>query len=308
MTILDFDLDVLLTSSVDIVRERFPRSVAVFGCGSVIERPGRAVSDIDLVVLAPAGDPVWVEDAYLGHRHGIRVDAALYDPNYFRAVARNRTLFFYGLRDVRKLLRGRVLFDPEGVGSSIVSLLRTVEVDPALVRPIVAKSAQLWSVGTKQQVFTADAARAIELLVLATMHARREMRYSKHKYLLEDVMNIGGALSELIVSLAELNADEVETFAEILKHKDKDILDDNSLFGGIENVVRDAQVLIGQGHLLSAVFPLRYVALVILDRMKGASLRNRTLLTKITSMLLLGKGIPSGLNNAFLGAVGAAGQ
>ncbi|MDX8450480.1 hypothetical protein [Mesorhizobium captivum] len=264
------------------VRDLYPGLVSLFACGSYVNRRGPLVSDIDFIALSMDHRVALASDiSFVLGRFDVNV--TVYSPAYFPAIAARSDLFFYNLRDVRKILSGRLLYDRDDIGARIVALLRSTEVDSNVVRGLYQSAKQSWSGGPTPERFTFACNRAIDLLTFALMHSRRDIAYSKHKYLLEDARAIPGDLFALLSDMADATVCAVD-----LRKAATALLDRTDL-GAVKAVVNDADRLLRAGRVRDAVFPLRYVCLTVL---LAASTDATGDLDLLASLLLLGAPIP----------------
>lgn len=289
------DAGAILLAAASLVLKTRPDMVSLFACGSYVNRPGPLVSDIDFIALA-AGQPATSADEVSLCVDNVQVNITTYSEDYFYLVASQPDLFFYNLRDVRKLICGKLLYDLRGRGADVVALLRSVEVDGRIILSLLSSVQQLWQ--TEIKYFTIDNNRAIDLLAFVIMHSRRDILYSKHKYMLEDAKRFSGSLSALLCELAERTVTAVDV------RRVADGLSSGSVarfgeeFGGVKGVLEDAKTLLLAGREPDAVFPLRYVSLTFAQSL---SLRGNPDddFSSVAQVLLLGTRIPDNIRMHF---------
>lgn len=245
---------------IDAALELDSKARGVLVTGSSVIQKSPVAGDIDLIVLSPSvpeGLPV---------ETGCRINAqdvniVIYNDLFFCAVATNPDLVFYFLREIRRFLAGQVLVDDGAINRNRFALERAMVSESALTSNFrIAKCFRAeWSPESR---YSLDFYRIIETLTLVRLHMRIEGRFSKHKYLLEDIERLNASPFErLLKRLAESLAIRPEVSALV-----RDVTRFATLTG-TENKpnergpLHDAVDLLANGRRVEAVPPLRYFLL-----------------------------------------------
>lgn len=246
------------SSLVAFTRAQIPDVQAVVLAGSSILKRSIPAADIDVIVFSKQIETGDVVDRSL-RIDGVTIDFSIYHPLHFRALAINSDLAFYHLREIRKFLFGEIVFDD---GSAAVSKAELKAIQPSRERLKMLYDELRVRRGQLMQVrnYSRDFFLCLESAIFLRMHLRTEIRFSKHKYLLEDAANLPTNTLEnlLLLTAKPLNRNSrwphlCHELSERLNGYD----DGPALLRG---PIRDALWLIDRNFLLEATFPFRYVA------------------------------------------------
>ncbi|MFM0170596.1 hypothetical protein PQR33_14860 [Paraburkholderia sediminicola] len=243
-------------SLVAAAKRQFPAATSVVLAGSCLSRSAALVSDIDLIVLTDEvaeGEVVEKVEVTLGQP----IDIVAYNRLHFLAICRDPDLVLFNLRDIRKLLRGRLLVD-DGVGAASVEQCRVAKPNYARLQATL-----LCALGCRadlrSDLYSIQFFRLLEDVIFLKMHTRVETIYSKHKYLLDDAKALPTATLASLLS---------ETAAALASSRDWPAIQVafEDWLGGqsdhpplIAGPFRDVRKLIANQQMLAAVLPFRHV-------------------------------------------------
>lgn len=295
---------------VDIGLCLFPRASAIVLSGSYIRRASSLVSDVDLLVLDADINQTEVVEREV-RRLGKLINFTAYNEVHFLALARSEELIFFWLREIRKLIFGKVLLEKNNLATRTIDILRASQVSKLRLSQLFAGLKQAREAVPNPIVFDASFLTALETLYFLKMHTRIDTLYSKHKYLLEDARNLHcPTLARLLERIGGLYCrDEIALqcfrFGDCLKREFPAI---NLSIG---TFVDDARRLLAYDLKGEAVFPLRYAALRALSlhtdqsrskailASKKCMLADQQLSELLHNILLLDQPVPVEIVNLF---------
>ena len=238
-----------------------PDCVAAALVGSAAVRNIERAADLDITCF-DWNVPVGSERHAKFELGGMPVHAVAYHPNYFLIVSTHNDLILPSLREIRKLLEGKILFDDEGVLETVLASLKSISIPRETLKPFVAAVQSF-----KLDSLPAAEARlffyyAVENLAFGWMNADLKYRYSKPKWLLEDAALIPSkSLFLLLRAISEeliTNAPLPELIQQLRLMLDRD--ENAGMPSGVPFHLKDAETLVHQGLALEAVWPLRMSA------------------------------------------------
>lgn len=247
----------------DAARAAFPAARAVVFTGSVVMRMAPIKADIDIIALTPEVSPGTVIDIE-ALIDGSPVTITGYNPGHFLAVARDPDLLFFHLREARKLAFGVTLAD-DGIAESNVRALLGARVSSSRLRALI-QPADAYLAVKRGQRYDLTFFIALEALIFATMHARIDTVYSKHKYLLEDARRLDWSS---LATLIERSAEPLvagSRWPDLLGTLEAYVDGRSTPDAGLACIVADARALVAAGHGLAAVFPFRHALLRLVSR------------------------------------------
>ncbi|WP_316186550.1 hypothetical protein [Bradyrhizobium sp. SZCCHNRI2014] len=241
---------------------------------------------------------------------GKDINLTAYNDAYFLALAQSEDLVFFALREIRKLIFGKVLFERDACASRAISALRTCRVSKVRLRQLYSalKDARR---SKSSLTFDLNFSRSLETLYFLTMHSRMEILYSKHKYLLIDAKQLPSpSLANLLERVGALYGGREELlnlcseFGECLASGFPEIAKSVGKFVG------DAKTLLANGFEVDAIFPLRYAALRTVSLVSESDLPLKMSIQAprelewqlsglVSQLLLLGRAVPSEVSVAF---------
>jgi len=255
-----------------VTRARAPGVVGAVLVGSSTWAAPEVVRDIDVTAFHP-GQPLTEEGLVTARFDGRRLDIALHNTEYFRAVCMEDGLFLMNMRELRKLADGIVLFDDTG---AVAETIRTAQARPiplARFRPMIAALPDSWP-GTWPDTPEALAvawAVAMETVAFCWLHMKPAHRYGKPKWFLRNVDKTGagpvrtlfrsdteiaraqGALGPRIAALRALYAAHPELHHGREPHE----------------TLEDAETLVRAGRDAAALYPMRNAALALAAGLDG---------------------------------------
>ncbi|GII90135.1 hypothetical protein [Sinosporangium siamense] len=239
------------------LRSRLPDCTGAVLVGSALTRSSDCVADIDITAFD--------RTVALGHDrhssfeyHGLPVHVVAYSEWHFQAVACNDLLTLAYIREIRKILRGVVLFDDTGSVETSLRRLRGCGVAAHLLQPLAAIAATGAALPEDPAESRLAFYRAVESMTFAWLHLRLEYSYSKPKWLLEDVRTTRSAsLEQLLYTLAS-ELPESHDVGELVETAFRELpRGEGESTTQLLNNLTDARSLVSADRLHEAVFPLR---------------------------------------------------
>jgi hypothetical protein len=235
----------------------FPELDAVLLAGSAATRRRRIASDIDLIVLTNEVEPGAVEEAQVSAGQH-QVDIAAYHSSHFLAVASVPALAFFNLREIRKLLHSIPLFD-KGCAAASKEALSKCTLPTEWLRNL-ADRVQLARKGFDEgSPYSLKFLSSVEDLIIARMHLEIGIRYSKHKYLLDDAHELPTASLARLLSGTARSLEKRAYWPALASDLQTFFAASDRVPPLVEKVLADCRALIEAGCHLEAVLPFRHV-------------------------------------------------
>ena len=215
--------------------------------------------DLDIVLLDPSVQEGGVEERRFS-AFDLPIDAVVYHPLHFVAVASESNLTLAWLRELRKLLFGRVLYD-DGPASSTLSAIRSARLPRKWLGELFERLEFLWAEARSDNVYGYKFFQASELAIFLRMNSRIDTHYFKHKYLVEDAQRlVGSALPQILNRTTSGFIDDnrwpstADAIARWLRTR-------GNLYEDITGLCRDLEFLITMGRARDSVLVARLALL-----------------------------------------------
>jgi hypothetical protein len=169
-------------------------------------------------------------------------------------------LVLFALRDIRKLVRGRLLTD-DGVGAASVAECLRARPSTQVLQQILSSTRGVRRT-IHSGVYSHDFFRVIESIVFLRMYSTVDAAFSKHKYLMMDAeRDSRQAFFNLLRATAQSLSSSPRWPALFLEFREYVFFESDlpSVYGPL----KDTAALLERGLHLEAVLPFRYALLVV---------------------------------------------
>ena len=244
-----------------------PQSRAALLVGSAALSRRGPIGDYDVTALDPSvslGKARRVDDRF----DGLPLTISAYHPRYFDSVCQVPQLILPSLRDLRKFRDGLLLFDRDGEVEKTHRAIRELRVPSESLRPFVEAVQTEGSSSEDGQATTAQDRLLfyyrLENMLFGWFHSRVEYRFSKPKWLFDDLRQLPSeSLQILVHGLAEelLATGSLEELGAHLGQAAISARVPQAVF-----YLEDAQKLLAVGQKAEAVPSLRMAAFTFCER------------------------------------------
>jgi hypothetical protein len=240
-----------------VVRERYPRATSAILVGSyAFGRP--YVDDLDVSVFDPKIDADGeVNEQFEGA--GLRIDVAHRNPAWLSPARAHEGEALFRMRELRKVIAGIVLFDDRRELEEAIPFWRAFEVPIELVEPFFRRVAaiDLRAAPRAERRLAFDL--GLETMLLGWLHSEMRFRFSKPKWLLWDIEQLGSTplamLVRAVTSELARHLDVSWAISELSRYVPR-----GSAGESCRKSLHDARCLVAHGESEAAVWPLRMAA------------------------------------------------
>jgi len=242
------------------LRSRYPRCTSALIVGSyAFQRP--FVDDIDVAAfdesLPPDGEAVGRMEIA-----GWSIDVALRNPAWMDPGRAERENVLFLLREMRKVVAGIQLFDDTGLLARTVPWWRDLDIPLRLIAPFHDRARRIDLRAQRGEARRLSLYYGIENMVIGWLHAEMRFRFSKPKWLLWDLAQLGSAPFEALLRALSAELCEGADIRELIAQHSAILPADGP--GGPEHeiafcrkMLKDAVYMVDRGESPAAVWPLR---------------------------------------------------
>lgn len=240
-----------------VVRSQRPDCTGAVLVGSAVTRSARGVADIDITAFDPTVQPGADRSTNFLH-HDLPVHVVAYNVSHFLVVAESELLTFAYIREIKKLLRGIVLFDDAEVVARSLQRIRGCSVAPRLLAPLVAAADPSQMPPETVAESRLSFYRAVDSMAFAWLHLRPEYSYSKPKWLQEDAKAVHSPALEGLLHAVSGELEQRHDIGQLVERVASALpRGNNGAWQQCLNHLADARALVKAGCRGPAVFPLR---------------------------------------------------
>jgi hypothetical protein len=236
------------------LRARYPQCISAAIVGSyAFGRP--FVDDIDVAVFD--------ESVPLGHEGQDRfqlgawkIDVAIRNPAWLDPSVTLRGDMLFLLRELRKVVAAIVLFDDTGLLQQAIPCWSSFKIPLHLITPFYDRVSRLdlGSLAPRSQRLSLY--YGIENMVLGWTHADMRYRYSKPKWLLWDLEQLGSEPFETLLRSISTELCEAADPGELVQRV-RAVVPTHADIAFCKAMLHDTKFLVDRGERLAAVWPLR---------------------------------------------------
>ncbi len=245
----------LSTQLIDLLAIHAPECVSAMLVGSAATDKGLPPSDLDITAFDPALE-IGQEQVTSLPSSPVESHLVRYNPAHFFAVLADPKLSLLYMREMRKLVHGKVLFDKDGELARLLVALRSFSLPRTVLQPFFDGAISFSDIGptlSRRMSFY----YSVEHLIFAWFHSDITLPYSKPKWVLRDSRAVhSDSFGALLIAVAQELTDvgDLCGLAEELRDQanaakcPKNVVDLN---------LRDCEFLIKHAQYPDAVWPLR---------------------------------------------------